>query len=72
MIPSNPEATGINRELWLTHFPNDPRVEAPDRTLDYLFYSPKLKRIEGYVRQKDTLTISDHLPVVGRLLLPVD
>ncbi|MGO2486264.1 MAG: endonuclease/exonuclease/phosphatase family protein [Pseudomonas taetrolens] len=72
MIPSNPEATGINRELWLTHFPNDPRVEAPDRTLDYLFYSPKLKRIEGYVRQKDTQTISDHLPVVGRLLLPVD
>ena len=72
MIPSNPEATGIDRELWLTHFPNDPRVEEPDRTLDYLFYSPKLKRIEGYVRQEDTLTISDHLPVVGRCLLPLD
>jgi len=72
MIPSNPEATGIDRELWLTHFPNDPRAEAPDRTLDYLFYSPKLQRIEGYVRQEDTLTISDHLPVLGRLLLPID
>ena len=72
MIPSNPEATGIDRELWLTHFPNNPRVEEPDRTLDYLFYSPKLKRIEGYVRQEDTLTISDHLPVVGRFLLPLD
>ena len=72
MIPSNPEATGIDRELWLTHFPNYPRVEEPDRTLDYLFYSPKLKRIEGYVRQEDTLTISDHLPVVGRFLLPLD
>ncbi len=72
MIPSNPEATGIDRELWLTHFPNDPYAEGPDRTLDYLFYSPKLKRIEGYVRQEDTLTISDHLPVIARILLPAD
>ena len=72
MVPSNPEATGIDRELWLTHFPNDPRVEEPDRTLDYLFHSPKLQRIEGYVRQEDTLTISDHLPVLGRFLLPAD
>ena len=72
MIPSNPEATGIDRELWLTHFPNNPKVEGPDRTLDYVFYSPKLKRIEGYVRQADTLTTSDHLPVLGRFLLPAD
>ena len=72
MIPSNPEATGIDRELWLTHFPNDPRVQAPDRTLDYLFYSPKLQRIEAYVRQEDTLSISDHLPVMGRFLLPIE
>ena len=42
------------------------------RTFDYLFHSPKLQRIEGYVRQEDTLTISDHLPVLGRLLLPAD
>lgn len=72
MVPSNPEATGIDRELWLTHFPNDPRVQAPDRTLDYLFYSPKLQRIEAYVRQEDTLSISDHLPVMGRFLLPIE
>ena len=72
MVPSNPEATGIDRELWLTHFPNDPRVQAPDRTLDYLFYSPKLQRIEAYVRQEDTLSISDHLQVMGRFLLPID
>ena len=70
MIPSNPEATGIDRELWLTHVPNSANAEGPDRTLDYLFYSPKLQRIEGYVRQEDTQAISDHLPVVGRFLLP--
>ena len=72
MIPSNPEATGIDRELWLTHVPNGANAEGPDRTLDYLFYSPKLQRIEGYVRQEDTQAISDHLPVVGRFLLPAD
>ena len=72
MIPSNPEATGIDRELWLTHLPNRPDADEPDRTLDYLFHSPKLQRIEGYVRQEDTQTISDHLPVLGRLLLPAD
>ncbi|WP_300729412.1 endonuclease/exonuclease/phosphatase family protein [Pseudomonas sp.] len=70
MIPSNPDATGIDRELWLTHFPNNPKATEPDRTLDYLVYSTKLDRIEGYVRQQDTLSISDHLPVVGRFLLP--
>ncbi|MCU1727723.1 endonuclease/exonuclease/phosphatase family protein [Pseudomonas sp. 7P_10.2_Bac1] len=72
MLPSNPEATGIDREQWLTYFPNNPRVDEPDRTLDYLFYSPKLQRVEGYVRQEDTQAISDHLPVVGRFLLPAD
>ena len=72
MLPSNPEATGIDREQWLTFFPNNPSVGEPDRTLDYLFYSPKLQRVEGYVRQEDTQAVSDHLPVVGRFLLPAD
>ncbi|MFS2159779.1 endonuclease/exonuclease/phosphatase family protein [Pseudomonas sp. Pseusp122] len=70
MIPSNDEASGIDREQWLTHFPNDPRVDGPDRTLDYLFYSPLLKRIDARVRRDDTLLISNHLPVVARFLLP--
>ncbi|MCS3469825.1 endonuclease/exonuclease/phosphatase family metal-dependent hydrolase [Pseudomonas sp. JUb42] len=70
MIPSNDEASGIDREQWLTHFPNDPRVNGPDRTLDYLFYSPLLKRIDARVRREDTLLISNHLPLVGRFLLP--
>jgi endonuclease/exonuclease/phosphatase family metal-dependent hydrolase len=71
MIPGNAEASGIERNQWLTHFPNDPRVSGPDRTLDYLFYSPRLKSVEARVRREDTLLISDHLPVIGRFLLPV-
>lgn len=71
MIPSNAEASGIDRRQWLTHFPNDTRVDGPDRTLDYLFHSPRLKRLEARVRREDTLLISDHLPLIGRFLLPV-
>ncbi|MDH0748979.1 endonuclease/exonuclease/phosphatase family protein [Pseudomonas sp. GD03842] len=69
VIPSMEEATGAERRRWLTRFPNDPRVSGPDRTQDYLFYSPALKRIDARVRQVDTLLISDHLPVIGRFLL---
>lgn len=70
MIPSNSQASGINRADWLTFFPNDPAASGPDRTLDYLFHSPRLKRVESRVRQDDTLKISDHLPVIARFLLP--
>lgn len=70
MIPSNEDANGEDRRHWYTRFPNDPHVNGPDRTLDYLFYSPRLQRVDARVRQADTLLISDHLPVVGRFLLP--
>lgn len=70
MIPTNNEASGVDRDHWLTHYPNDPGLNGPDRTVDYLFYSPRIKRLEAEVRQDDTLRISDHLPVIARFLLP--
>ncbi|WP_249679621.1 endonuclease/exonuclease/phosphatase family protein [Pseudomonas abieticivorans] len=70
MIPSNSEAGGVDREDWFTHYPNDPAVQGPVRTLDYLLYSPRIKRVQAQVRQEDTLEISDHLPLVARFLLP--
>lgn len=70
LIPSNAETGGADRAQWLTHFPNDPSLQGPDRTLDYLFYSSRLQRLEGRVRQDDTLAISDHLPVIARFQLP--
>ncbi|MBO3275190.1 endonuclease/exonuclease/phosphatase family protein [Pseudomonas sp. Milli4] len=70
MIPSLPEASGADQQNWYTHFPNDPRVNKPDRTLDYLFYSPSISRLEAAVRSEDTLRISNHLPLTARLLLP--
>ncbi|HWT70082.1 MAG TPA: endonuclease/exonuclease/phosphatase family protein [Pseudomonas sp.] len=70
MIPTNNEASGVDRARWLTHYPNDTGLTGPDRTVDYLFYSPRIKRVEATVRQDDTLRISDHLPVIARFLLP--
>ena len=70
MIPSNAQASGADRADWFTHFPNDPDLKAPDRTLDYLFHSPRIKRVAAQVRQQDTLQISDHLPLLAQFLLP--
>jgi endonuclease/exonuclease/phosphatase family metal-dependent hydrolase len=68
IIPSNAQAGGVERADWFTHFPAS--ANGPDRTLDYLVHSPRLKQLEARVRQEDTLGISDHLPLMGRFLVP--
>lgn len=70
MIPSLDQVNGGQQRRWYTHYPNDPAASGPDRTLDYLFHSPRLTRLSSAVRQHDTLGISDHLPVIGRFFLP--
>jgi len=64
-IPTLEEATGANMADWFTHFPNNPVIDHPDRTLDYFFYSPLFKKEKHFVRSRDTLTLSDHLPVIS-------
>ncbi len=64
-IPSLEQLTSGDSSAWYTHFPNDPTVPGPDRTIDYLFYSDQWHLLDAYVRQEDTLHISDHLPVIG-------
>lgn len=70
MIPSISDARGDAAARWFTHYPNDPAVAGPDRTLDYLFYSPRLSKHAAEVRQHDTQQISDHLPVIADFELP--
>lgn len=70
MIPSLDEVNGDKQAKWYTYSPNGAEIPGPDRTLDYLFHSPRLKRLKATVRQRDTLRISDHLPLVARFLLP--
>ncbi len=69
-IPSLANLEGPDYQKWYTYFPNDPSVFKPDRTIDYIFYADYVKLINSYVRQHDTLTVSDHLPVIAEFQLP--
>lgn len=66
-VPGYEEVNGPNSEDWYTHFPNDPEITGPDRTIDYYFLSDSVSLGDHYVRQEGTLEISDHLPVVAEV-----
>ncbi len=71
MIPSNSQSSGIDREKWLTHFPNDPSIDGPASHPGLPVLQPEgSSEVEAKVRQEDTLRISNHLPVIARFLLP--
>lgn len=63
-VPNVEQARGLRRNEWFTHFPNDPRVKQPDRTIDYVFFSKNVKLETTAVGKKDTWRISDHLPLM--------
>lgn len=69
-IPSIKEANGPQRDQWFSHFPNDPAVKKPDRTIDYFILSRNLQITQHYIRQNDTLKISDHLPIITEVIVP--
>ena len=69
-VPTLREMTGPNYADWFTHFPNDPAVGRPNKTIDYLFLSDGIALGSHEVRQNDALTISDHLPVIADVQLP--
>lgn len=69
-VPSLANLVGEQASHWYTHYPNNPKVTEPDRTIDYLFYSKQWRATETSVRQHDTLDVSDHLPVIATLVLP--
>ncbi len=69
-VPSLENVQGANRENWYTHFPNGEGETVPNKTIDYLFFSKTVPLQNGYVRQHDTLHISDHLPLIAEIQLP--
>lgn len=69
VVPGAAETGGPDAARWFTHFPNDPRVGAPDRTIDYIFFSDDVALGARTVRQHDTRAISDHFPIVVELSL---
>jgi endonuclease/exonuclease/phosphatase family metal-dependent hydrolase len=68
-VPSLAETDGPEFQRWFTQFPNDPSAGKPDRTIDYYFLSNRIRLNNHYIRQLDTLKISDHMPVIAELEL---
>ncbi len=68
-IPSDGDTGGGDPQRWYTHYPNDPAVAGPDRTIDYFFLSPGIEVLEKSVLRENTLHISDHLPMWARFRL---
>ncbi|HIF18825.1 MAG TPA: endonuclease/exonuclease/phosphatase family protein [Cycloclasticus sp.] len=69
-IPSLEDAQSGDRKNWFTYFPNDPRVKQPDRTIDYYFYSPQLTLKNAFVESKQSIALSDHMPIIAEFTLP--
>jgi endonuclease/exonuclease/phosphatase family metal-dependent hydrolase len=62
---------GKEKELYYTHIANDPDAKGKaDRTIDYIFHSNGIETKSYNVRQKDTSTISDHLPLIVEIQIP--
>jgi endonuclease/exonuclease/phosphatase family metal-dependent hydrolase len=70
VVPSLAEANGPEASAWFTHYPNDPTVAGPDRTIDFVFFSPLLELGDHWVRGGETLELSDHLPVLSTFTVP--
>lgn len=71
--PSVPSQATMQSQDYAKHytmFPNGSSGKSPDRTIDYLFYSPRLELGTHEVLQENTLHISDHLPIVAEFRLP--
>ena len=65
------QLTGPNRSLYFTHFSNNPVVTGPDRTIDYIFYSERLRFVDYRVwNTGHALEISDHMPLFASFQLP--
>ena len=69
-IPSIDQVNSSDYKKWFTHFSNKPSLTKPDRTIDYIFISNDIQLGRHYVRQDDTLQISDHFPVVAEVKIP--
>ena len=67
VIPGLAESDPEGLAPWFTHFPNDEEVDGPDRTIDYIVLDQALSVVRKSVRDKDTLHISDHLPVIATI-----
>ncbi|BCS94737.1 endonuclease [Desulfoluna limicola] len=70
VVPGLAETHPSHPAPWYTHFPNDPDVTGPDRTLDYLLFPKEMTLQSKQVRTQGAIRISDHLPVMATVQVP--
>lgn len=70
MVPSLESMSTEDVAKWYTYAPSSDPQCRPDRTIDYLFYSPALTLERSEVVHGDALPLSDHMPVMATLKLP--
>lgn len=73
-IPNKGILNSPNPSAWYTYSPNRFESLAPDRTLDYIFYSAHWRLLDAKVRTDELAQLaSDHMPVLGQFrLLPYE
>jgi|TARA_B110000091_G_scaffold24526_1_gene23163 endonuclease/exonuclease/phosphatase family metal-dependent hydrolase len=69
-VPAMSDIQGEKKKSWYTHYPNDPGVEGPDRTIDYIFYDDNITLKTSSVIHGESHQLSDHLPVTAIFQLP--
>ncbi len=67
-VPGLKDIEGDAFEQWHTYCPNG--SDAPDRTIDYIFFSKDIAIGESRVLQNEAMALSDHLPVVATFRVP--
>jgi endonuclease/exonuclease/phosphatase family metal-dependent hydrolase len=68
-FPTLEQALGEDPTPFLTHYPNDPAIDAPDKIIDYFFYSNQIELLQAEVMQGETWSYSDHLPLKATFLI---
>lgn len=69
-VPKVSDAIGGNMRDYFTFSQRTGMGRAPARTLDYFFAAPNVQVDRYEVRQRDTLELSDHFPLVAEFKLP--
>jgi endonuclease/exonuclease/phosphatase family metal-dependent hydrolase len=68
-VPAMEDASGENMRSFMTFTKRFEGGRVPIRTLDYFFVSPQVKICRYSVLQKESLHLSDHLPLVAEVEL---
>ncbi|VEN75224.1 Endonuclease [Candidatus Desulfarcum epimagneticum] len=69
-VPSLEDIHSKQGRKCLTHMDTREKVKAPDKTIDYMFFTRNIPVGRTHIRQKDALDISDHLPVTAVFTVP--